>query len=267
MTEKKVTLLPITQLAPNPWNRQSFSEKSMRELASSVRHMGIMEPLIVRPKAEGYEIASGNRRWLAARDVGLKEVPCLVQALSDDDVKDMNLVNNVQREDLPVLERARMIKERMSSACLTQEQMAQKIGKERSWVAKMLGVADLHPDALAALAKVPMAFRPLVALRALGPELQIQLAQALRDGHLKPEALERKVMELSGRAPTAASSDDSDPLAAFWKQASAKAGKKAAWDVQYEGSKRWRFGIQAVKGRAELRQWFLSMAFLLGEDE
>jgi len=213
----KLKNIPVEQLQPNPWNREHFSPQSLRELVSSIRHLGIMEPLIVRPvpRAEGqgpsnnselgpqgsalFQIASGHRRWLAAREAGLKEVPCLVKDLSAEEVQDMNLATNLQREDLPVLERARMIRARMEAGGLTQAQMAARLGKERSWVAKITGVLNLHPDALSAIKGKEVALRPLLALRTLPKDKQIRIAEEVKNGETLPDAIERRVQELSGK--------------------------------------------------------------------
>src|SRR5438552_983673 len=101
-------LIPIDQLKPNPWNRAIFDPAALKELAGSIKAVGVLEPLVVRPMDGGYEIASGNRRWLAAREAGVKELPCVVKELADGDIQDMNLVANIAREGVPVLEQARM---------------------------------------------------------------------------------------------------------------------------------------------------------------
>src|SRR5258708_15162573 len=102
--------LPVDQLKPNPWNRTVFDPESMKDLVASLKAVGIKEPLIVRSVADGgFQIASGHRRWLAAKEAGLKEVPCYVQGLSDEQVAEDNITINIQREDLPPLEAARMI--------------------------------------------------------------------------------------------------------------------------------------------------------------
>src|SRR5258708_18013887 len=110
METPTVQSLPLDQLKPNPWNRKNFDPAAMQDLISSIKAGGIREPLIVRPSADSYEIASGNRRWLAAKEAGFKEVPCLVQGLTDQQVSEMDIVNNIQREDVVPLEIANMVK-------------------------------------------------------------------------------------------------------------------------------------------------------------
>src|SRR6266702_2707551 len=97
---EKTTLqsIAIDQLKPNPWNRTVFDPDAMKELVASLKAVGVKEPLIVRPLAEGgYQIASGNRRWLAAQKAGLTEVPCVIQNLPDEEVAADNITLNVQR--------------------------------------------------------------------------------------------------------------------------------------------------------------------------
>src|SRR5207302_5712524 len=117
-----VQTLPLDQIKPNPWNRKYFDAAAMQELVSSIRTGGIHEPLIVRPNNGGYEIASGNRRWLAAKEAGLTEVPCCVQGLSDEQVAEMDIVDNIQREDIAPLELAQMVNGHMDKFHKTQQQ-------------------------------------------------------------------------------------------------------------------------------------------------
>src|SRR5690348_15441827 len=93
--------LPVGQMQPNPWNRKAFDAQAMQELSQSIKRKGMLEPIIVRKVAEDkYEIASGERRWRAAQLAGQNTVPCRLQELADEDVQDMNLISNIQREDI-----------------------------------------------------------------------------------------------------------------------------------------------------------------------
>ena len=106
MNQEHVSL-PLAKMQSNRWNRKSFDERSLLELSGSIKIKGLIEPLIVRLLADGrYEIVSGERRWKAAQMAGLTEVPCLIREFTDDEVQDLNLVCNIQREDIPALEKA-----------------------------------------------------------------------------------------------------------------------------------------------------------------
>src|ERR1700676_3464982 len=102
-TMPAVTLqqMPIDKIQPNPWNRQQFDSDALNELTESIKAGGIRKALIVRSMPDGsYQIASCNRRWLAAQKAGLKEVPCWIQPLTDEQVAEMDVINNVQRADI-----------------------------------------------------------------------------------------------------------------------------------------------------------------------
>src|SRR5262245_23986319 len=129
-TSASVQTIPLEKLTPNPWNRNVFDPAAMADLVASIKAVGIKEPLIARPLPDGrYQIASGHRRWLAAKEAGLKEVPCQVLPLTDDAVAEDNITINIQRENIPPLELARMLSEYMKQFGKTQEQTAEKFGK------------------------------------------------------------------------------------------------------------------------------------------
>jgi ParB family chromosome partitioning protein len=137
---------PIEDLHPSPLQpRSTPSEEGIDELARSIKEKGILQPLVVRKADVGFELIMGERRWLAARRAGLKEVPILVRDASDKDVLEMALIENLQREDLTPLEEAQAYQRMISEFSYTQEVLAQKIGKDRSSVANMLRLLKL-PD-------------------------------------------------------------------------------------------------------------------------
>ncbi len=192
--------LPIDQLKPNPWNRKVFSPEGIQSLAVTVKSRGIQEPLIVRPASDGqgYEIASGNRRYLAAQQAGLKEVPCLVQTFSDTDIQDKNILANMDREDTPPLELARMLKERMNAGSLTQDQVVALYGKSQQWSSELLGFLGLPQEVIENTTAVVLGIRGLRAIKGLSnKDLQVQVAQELKEGKIKPEQVEKRCNELN----------------------------------------------------------------------
>lgn len=145
----KVTL-KITDIEPNRNQpRKVFDEAALTELSESIAQNGILQPLLVRPMADGsYQIVAGERRWRAARKAGLTEVPVYIRALSDEEVAAMTLVENLQRQDLNPIEEAQGISRLMEEYGYTQEQTAQRIGKSRSAVANALRLLALPADVL-----------------------------------------------------------------------------------------------------------------------
>lgn len=145
----KVTL-KITDIEPNRNQpRKVFDEAALTELSESIAQNGILQPLLVRPMADGsYQIVAGERRWRAARKAGLTEVPVYIRALSDEEVAAMTLVENLQRQDLNPIEEAQGISRLMEEYGYTQEQTAQRIGKSRSAVANAIRLLALPADVL-----------------------------------------------------------------------------------------------------------------------
>src|SRR5579872_1393109 len=163
--ETQIRNIPIEKVQPNPWNRKTFDPVALQELTGSIKNNGIKEPLIVRPKGDCYEIASGNRRWLAAKEARLKEVPCYVQDLSDEQVAEDNIELNIQREDVSPLELARMVHEYAEKFGKTQEQTAQKFGKSRPWVTELVGFLALSTDVRKNVKALTLGWNQLRALK------------------------------------------------------------------------------------------------------
>jgi len=123
--------------------RQFFDKKELQGLADSIISVGIIEPLIVRPKADGYEIVAGERRWRAAKIAGLKKVPAIIRNLTDEEVREIALIENIQREELNPIEEAAAFKELIDQHRLRQDDLAKRIGKSRAAVTNALRLLRL----------------------------------------------------------------------------------------------------------------------------
>lgn len=148
--EGQQRVVPIEQVFSSPLNpRQTFNEPELEELASSIRERGLVQPLIVRPKADmggqAFEIVAGERRWRACQKAGLRTVSVIVRELSDKEVLELAIIENVQRADLNAIEEARGYKELVERFEYNQDDLAQIIGKSRSHVANTLRLLRL-PD-------------------------------------------------------------------------------------------------------------------------
>ena len=140
--------LALTQLIPGPHQpRKRFDDAALAELSASIKNQGVIQPLIVRPKADSspqvYEIVAGERRWRAAQRAGLTEVPVYLRELSDEDALTAALIENLQREDLNPLEEAQAIQSLRERLPYSQEELAQRLGKSRSAVANSLRLLQL----------------------------------------------------------------------------------------------------------------------------
>ncbi|MCL6283488.1 ParB/RepB/Spo0J family partition protein [Ruegeria sp. 2012CJ41-6] len=139
--------VPIEKLRANPDQpRRSFSQENLDELAASIREKGILQPLIVRARDEGYEIVAGERRWRAAQMAQLHEVPVLVRDLDDTEVLEIAIIENIQRADLNAVEEAAGYRQLMDKFGHTQEKLAEALGKSRSHIANLLRLLSLPAD-------------------------------------------------------------------------------------------------------------------------
>lgn len=138
--------LSISRIRPNPNQpRRSFDEDELEELADSIRQNGILQPIVVRPVEDSYQIVAGERRYTAAKRVGLATVPAVVREVSDREMLQLALIENLQRSDLNPLEAARGYKVLMEQHGLTQEELGKVLSKSRSAIANALRLLDL-PD-------------------------------------------------------------------------------------------------------------------------
>jgi ParB family chromosome partitioning protein len=149
--EKAVEQLALTELSVSAYQpRKRLDPEGVAELARSVAQKGILQPLLVRPSAKGYEIIAGERRFRAAQQAGLSTVPVVVKELSDRETLEIALIENVQREDLSAVEEARAFKQLLEFG-LSQEEVADAVGKSRSAVANTLRLLHLDDEALQTL--------------------------------------------------------------------------------------------------------------------
>jgi ParB family chromosome partitioning protein len=150
VVEKEQTsyfLCPIEEIKPNRAQpRKTFDSEKLEELAESIRVQGIIQPIVVIRKGSHYEIIAGERRWRAAQKAGLHEVPVVIQDVSENTALEMALIENIQREDLNAVEEAHAYRSLMETIGLSQEEMAKRVGKDRSTVANSLRLLKLPED-------------------------------------------------------------------------------------------------------------------------
>lgn len=152
--EENAVTLPIDEIEPNrDQPRKTFDETALAELADSIRAHGVLQPLLVRPSADGsYRLVAGERRYRAARMAGLTEVPVTVREMTDEEESVFALIENLQREDLNAIEEAEGLKQLIESYGLTQEQAASRVGKSRTAVTNALRLLNL-PQTVSDLVK------------------------------------------------------------------------------------------------------------------
>lgn len=176
----------IDEIKPNPNQpRKVFEPGSLQELAASIRVSGLLQPVIARRSSHGYELIAGERRWRAAREAGLERIPVIVREASDAESLELALVENLLREDLNPIEEADAYQKLLAQFSWTQEELSQKIGKDRSSVAnslRLLRLPDVIQDDLKAGRLTMGHARALLALTLPSEQLKLRdeiLAQAL----------------------------------------------------------------------------------------
>jgi len=171
LESNRVMQLPVGAIAPNPAQpRRIFSEESLQELAQSILHYGVIQPLMVRRCTDGYELVAGERRLRAARLVGLREVPCILTSLNPSQSELVTLIENLQRRELDYIEEAEGIARIMRMYGLSQEQIAVRLGKSQSTVANKLRLLRHTPLVREALRRHNLSERHARALLRLPTE-------------------------------------------------------------------------------------------------
>ena len=144
--EERVQKIKIIEIEPNKNQpRRTFNNESIEELAESIKIYGVIQPIIVTKKDNYYEIVAGERRWRASKKAGLTEIPCIVREDEERKNKETALIENIQREDLNPIEKARSFRELMDEYGMTQQQLSEKIGISRSALANTVRLLNLDP--------------------------------------------------------------------------------------------------------------------------
>ena len=161
----------IGLIDPNPDQpRRTFPEEGLAQLAESIRQQGLLQPVLVTPEGGRYRLVAGERRWRAARKAGLETIPCVVREMSLREQMEAALIENLQREDLNPAEEARALQELKERLALTQEELAQRLGKSRSMVANSLRLLQLPQAALESLEEGAISAGHARSLLALAPD-------------------------------------------------------------------------------------------------
>jgi ParB family chromosome partitioning protein len=205
--------LPVEAVERNPKQpRKRFEEKKLEELAASIREHGIVEPILVRRDGGKYRILAGERRWRAAQRAGLKEVPAVVREASDREAFELALVENLQREDLNAIEEAEAYEVLIDSYKLTQDAVAERVGKDRSTVANALRLLKLPEDVRDLVKDGKLDMGHARALLGLDGEDAIKRAAArvLREG-LSVRATEALVRQLTRKDRPGAQAPSESP--------------------------------------------------------
>jgi ParB family chromosome partitioning protein len=189
---EEIVELPLTVIAPNPNQpRTTIDDEQINELADSVRKVGILQPIIVRPHGEEYQIVAGERRWRAAKVAGLEKVPVRVMGATEGEALELALIENLQRQDLNSMEEARGYRRLLTEYQMTQAELADKVSKSRSAVANTLRLLDLPDEIQELLASDKLTAGHARAILAVpDEERRLRLAQKVVDEGLSVREVE-----------------------------------------------------------------------------
>ncbi len=197
--------VPVGALEPNPFQpRSAIDPARLAELTASIRESGVVQPILVRPRGEGYQIIAGERRWRAAQAAGLATVPVTVREVADEQLLELAIVENLQRQELTPLEEAQAFHRLQDEFRLTQEEIARRVGRERSTVANTLRLLRLPRELRELLAQGRLDAGHARALLALDKEdEQVALGREAARRALSVREVERRVALLRAPRPAA----------------------------------------------------------------
>ncbi len=191
-------VLPIAvdEIDPNfEQPRKNFDQEALDELAESIKMHGVIQPIVVTPVGTRYMIIAGERRWRASKQVGKKEIPAIVRNYTPQQIKEISLIENLQREDLNPVETARAIKTLMTEFSMTQESVADRIGKSRSNIANLLRLLSLDSAVIELIEKGRLSAGHARALVVIPQQDQYRLALKVCDNQLNVRGVEKLVKD------------------------------------------------------------------------
>lgn len=192
--QKEITV-KLSKIEPNREQpRKDFNEEQLQELADSITKYGVLQPLLVQKKNGSYEIIAGERRWRAAKIAGLKEVPVVIREYSPQQAMEIALIENVQREDLNPIEEAMAYQRLMQEFQLKQEEIAERVSKNRSTITNSMRLLNLSPEVRQMLVENRITSGHARALLAVeNSELQLELAKKIEQSRLSVREVEKAV--------------------------------------------------------------------------
>lgn len=205
--------IALTLIDPNPKQpRSSFDEDSLGELADSIEALGIIQPITITPNGQRYTIISGERRWRAAQIAGLKTMPAYVREVGDEEMHQMALVENIQRQDLNAMEIALSLQRLIDECRLTQDSVAARVGKKRSTVANYLRLLSLPPEVQIALKENIISMGHAKAIASADEAMRVKVLKRCIKHGLSVRQTEELVHHLSDAPKTVRQAPEEDYL-------------------------------------------------------
>ena len=203
--------LRLSEIEPNREQpRKNFSDETIAALADSIREHGVLQPILVRPMPKGgYQIVAGERRWRAARMLGLDEIPVTIRELSDIETMQIAVIENLQRENLDPVEEAQGYNELIEKYGMTQDKVAKMVGKSRSAVANSVRILSLPDEILKLLQNGQLSVGHAKALMSVDDEKKLVLAHKAADGGMTVRQLEKLTQKFAEKTDTKKKSSES----------------------------------------------------------
>jgi len=229
--EVSPVVVKITKVEPNRKQpRKTFNEDKLQELSDSIKQFGVIQPLLVQDRKDHYEIIAGERRWRAAKLAGLKEVPVIIKDYSEQEIVEISLIENIQREDLNPIEEAQAYKRLLEEFNLKQDEVADRVSKSRTAVTNSIRLLKLSEEVQQMLIEEMITTghaRALIMVE--NPQLQYQLSQKIFDEKLSVRETEKLVKNLN--KPVKPKKETDQSLMIVYKNVEEKLKKKLGTKV------------------------------------
>lgn len=195
--KKGISFINVNEIKPNQNQpRKTFDEEKLEELANSIKEHGLIQPVILRKSDKGYEIVAGERRWRACRRAGLKELPCIIKELTDEQNMLLAIIENMQREDLNPIEEAEGLNQMITAFGMTQEQVSKSVGKSRPYITNALRLLKLPNEVRTLVSQEKLSTGHARAIAGISSvEKQIQIAEYAVKNALSVREIENLIRE------------------------------------------------------------------------
>ncbi|MBQ7429043.1 MAG: ParB/RepB/Spo0J family partition protein [Butyrivibrio sp.] len=238
LEEGQVVKINITKIEPNREQpRKNFDEDAILELSDSIKQYGILSPLVVQDRKDHYEIIAGERRWRAAKKAGLKEVPAIIKNYTEQEIVEISLIENIQREDLNPIEEAQAYKRLLTEFNLKQDEVAARVSKSRVAVTNSMRLLKLCDEVQQMVIEGKISTghaRALISIE--NPEKQYEIAQKIFDEKLSVRETEKLVKNLDKIPKTPKLVAKNESLETAYRQLEEKLKSKIGTKVQISSS-------------------------------
>jgi len=231
--EHEIKDINIEKIKPNPYQpRNRFTEESLEELANSIEKKGVLQPVTVREiQYENFELVTGERRWRAAQRAGLGTIPAIIRDFKDDEMMEVALIENLQREDLNPIEEAYAYQKMIEEFDLTQKEVAERVSKSRSAIANTLRLLNLPPSVQEIVSRETISMGHARALLPLESKKQVDLANKIVEKDLSVRETEKMVKKNLNQKKQGKSKNQTKELEPKWVKARELLAERLGLDV------------------------------------